>query len=231
MSAIRAVVFDLFGTLVPKWSAKLAAERNASIAEDLGVSVETFERVWGTTFSDRECGRLASMSEAIRSVLPQLGVEVSEAQLEAAADRSLALHRRRIVPRADVEPTLAALRERGILLGLLSNISAPGPEVFRSLEIARHFQSLIFSNEVGIEKPEPTIYAKSLAELGLPAESCLFVGDGGSRELTGAGRVGMGAVLIRVDSEIQEEGWLDDAAEWEGPTISTIGEVLRLAAG
>ena len=39
MSTIRAVVFDLFGTLVPKWSAKLALARNASIADDLGVSV------------------------------------------------------------------------------------------------------------------------------------------------------------------------------------------------
>ena len=112
---------------------------------------------------------------------------------------------------------------------MLSNISAPGPEVFRSLAISRLFQSLIFSNEVGIEKPEPAIYAKSLAEIGLPAESCLFIGDGGSRELTGAGRAGMNAVLIRVDSEIEEEGWLDDAAEWKGPTISSIDEVLGLA--
>ena len=118
MTKIRAVVFDLFGTLVPKWSAKLAAARNASIAADLGVSAEDFERAWQTTFSDRECGRLASMPDAIRSLLPQLGVEADEKQLQAAADRSLVLHRSRIVPRSDVEPTLSALYERGLGLGL-----------------------------------------------------------------------------------------------------------------
>ena len=225
---IRAVIFDLFGTLVPKWSSKLAAARNAAIAEDLGVSAEDFERVWKTTFSDRECGRLSSLPEAIRSLLPQLGVEATEAQLQAAGARSVVLHRGRIVPRAEVEPTLAALRERELRLGLLSNISAPGPEVFRSLAIARHFCSLIFSNEVGVEKPHPDIYAKSLAEVGVAAEDCLFIGDGGSRELSGAAEAGMHAVLIRVDSEIEEEGWLDDAAEWQGPTITTLEETLGL---
>ena len=103
--------------------------------------------------------------------------------------------------------------------------------MFRALAIARHFRSLIFSNEVGIEKPEPMIYAQSLAEIGVPAESCLFVGDGGSRELSGASRAGMQAVLIRVDSEIRAEGWLDDAAEWQGATISTIAEVVGLLDG
>ncbi len=227
-SAIRAVVFDLFGTLVPKWSSELAAARNASIADDLGVSAKDFEVAWQTTFSHRECGRLASVPDAIRSMLPQLGIEAGEEQLQAAAERSLLLHRSRIVPRVDVEPTLVALRARGLCLGLLSNISAPGPDVFRALPIAGQFRSLIFSNEVGVEKPEPTIYAKSTTELGVPAESCLFVGDGGSRELTGANRAGMKAVLIRVDSEIEEEGWFDDAAEWQGPTISSIQEVLAL---
>jgi len=227
MSTIRAVVFDLFGTLVPKWSAAHAAARNASIARDLGVSADAFEQVWQSTFSDRECGRLASVSDAIRSMLPQLGVEASEAQLQAGADRSLALHRRRIVPRDDVAPTLSALQQREISIGLLSNISAPGPDVFRSLSIAAHFRSVIFSSEVGVEKPAPTIYEKSIAELGVPAENCLFVGDGGSRELTGARRAGMRAVLIRVDSEIEQEGWLEDAAEWRGPTISSIREVLE----
>jgi putative hydrolase of the HAD superfamily len=228
MSEIRAVVFDLFGTLVPRWSAELAAARNASIAEDLGVSAEDFEVAWQKTFSDRECGRLASVPDAIRSMLPRLGIEADDEQLQTAAERSFVLHRSRIVPRDDVEATLLALRERGLFLGLLSNISAPGPDVFRALSIAGQFRSLIFSNEFGAEKPEPTIYGKSIEELGVPAASCLFVGDGGSRELTGASRAGMNAVLIRVDAEIEEEGWLDDAAEWQGPTISSIHQVLGL---
>ncbi len=112
-------------------------------------------------------------------MLPELGIEASEGQLQAGADRSFELHRRRIVPRDDVDPTLSALRDRGLSIGLLSNISSPGPDVFRSLSIAEHFRSVIFSSEVGFEKPAPTIYQKSIEQLGVPAESWLFVGAGG----------------------------------------------------
>ena len=80
----------------------------------------------------------------------------------------------------------------------------------------------------GIEKPAPAIYALSVEQLGVAPERCLFLGDGGNRELTGARKAGMVAAWIRVDAEIREEGWFEDAAEWDGDTITTIAGVLDL---
>ena len=228
MSAFAAVVFDLFGTLVPKWSRVLALENNARMAGDLGVSVEDFQRAWDTTFEDRETGRLSGVEDALRHLAAVLDIAVDESRIALAASRRLELHRQRVQPRDGVDATLAGLVESGLQIGLLSNISAPGASVFRELELGRHFKSLIFSCEEGMVKPDPAIYALSVAQLGIPPERCLFVGDGGSRELTAARKAGMTSVLIRVDSEIEEEGWLEDAAEWQGPTIAKIPQVLDL---
>jgi len=68
-------------------------------------------------------------------------------------------------------------------------------------------------------------YGNSLEML---PEQCLYVGTGGSRELTGASRVGMRPVLIRVDYESFLDAYRPDALEWTGPIISDISEVLGL---
>ncbi len=53
------------------------------------------------------------------------------------------------------------------------------------------------------------------------------IGDGGSEELTGAARVGMHPVLVRVPDRHLSEG--SEADGWQGSTIASLGEVLSLA--
>lgn len=40
-------------------------------------------------------------------------------------------------------------------------------------------------------KPDPAIYLLACRRLGVAPEDCVFVGDGGDRELEGAAAVGM----------------------------------------
>jgi len=56
------------------------------------------------------------------------------------------------------------------------------------------------------------------------------VGDGSCHELTGASQVGMHPVLIRVPYEDTHDAHRIDAEEWNGPTISAVGEILELAS-
>jgi putative hydrolase of the HAD superfamily len=223
---IDAVIFDLFGTLVPKWSGREARANNAAIAECVGADPEAFQAAWDSTFHDREQGRHPTVGHAIRHILPRLGGEADSERLAEIDAMRRHLHERRIVARDDVDDTLREIKRRGVALGLLSNVSPPGSEVFRRLQMSRHFAALVFSCEEGMEKPDPAIYERVLAEMGMKPERCLYVGDGGSRELTAAREVGMHPVLIRVDHEIEAEGWDEDAAEWTGPTIRSIREVL-----
>ena len=60
--------------------------------------------------------------------------------------------------------------------------------------------------------------------LGVQLSDCLFIGDGGSNELTGATNVGMDAVLIRAPDDTET----GDREDWQGRRISSVAEVLTL---
>ena len=67
-------------------------------------------------------------------------------------------------------------------------------------------------------------------ELGVKLGDCLYIGDGSSKELTGAAAAGMNPVLVRHPEEdnpgvhrVDSEG-----SEWDGPVISSLYEVLEL---
>ena len=76
------------------------------------------------------------------------------------------------------------------------------------------FDVEVFSCEVGLVKPEREIYECCLNRLGLAAKECVFVGDGGSGELTGARAVGLTTVFVSgVMSELWPEAVEQRAAE------------------
>jgi putative hydrolase of the HAD superfamily len=57
------------------------------------------------------------------------------------------------------------------------------------------FDVTVFSCDAGILKPDPRIYRLATDGLGLPPEQCLYVGDGGHRELRGAREAGLATAL------------------------------------
>ena len=50
--------------------------------------------------------------------------------------------------------------------------------------------------DLGIRKPHPEMYRRVVGQLGVPARSCLYVGDGNSNELLGAREQGMTTVWV-----------------------------------
>ena len=60
--------------------------------------------------------------------------------------------------------------------------------------------------------------------LTVAPEGCLYVGDGGSKELTGASASGMDVMLIRAPYDTVP----GDREEWPGARISNLKQVLAL---
>jgi putative hydrolase of the HAD superfamily len=60
---------------------------------------------------------------------------------------------------------------------------------------------------------------------------CLYVGDGGSHELSGAVAVGMDAILLRISHEASLDPYRPDATTWTGRVVESLGQVLPLAQG
>ena len=85
---------------------------------------------------------------------------------------------------------LELLRARGLRLGLISNCSEEEVVSFGQSELAPTSMTLS-SYQVGAAKPNAEIYRLACERLSVRPEAALFIGDGGSDELRGAGSAGL----------------------------------------
>jgi putative hydrolase of the HAD superfamily len=69
------------------------------------------------------------------------------------------------------------LKEKGVLLPLLSNISPIQVKIFKDLNYFIPFEPLLFSCEIGLKKPDPRIFQFLLEKLDLKPKECLFIDD------------------------------------------------------
>ena len=213
----RAVIFDLWKTLVPL-SAESVRALYGQMADAAGALHEEFTEVWRSGRANRDTGALG---DSVRSVLDQLGLE-ADPQLIIAVRRDWT--RTALAPRPDAISTLEELRTRGYRLGLITVCSTEVAELWEASAFGGLVDVTVFSCEVGIRKPDPRIYEICCERLGVDAQACLFVGDGDNDELLGAERVGMTAVQLRAPGEeLTEPG-----TRWEGRYVERLGDVLDM---
>jgi putative hydrolase of the HAD superfamily len=96
----------------------------------------------------------------------------------------------------DSIPTLSALRERGLVIGAVSNWIWQLPELLHSLNLVSQFDFVAASARVGFEKPHPEIFQHALREAGVRPEEAMHVGDHLDADVAGAQAVGITPVLI-----------------------------------
>ena len=96
----------------------------------------------------------------------------------------------------DAYPTLTALKERGLVVGAVSNWVWNLPELLHALDLVSHFDFIAASARIGFEKPHPRIFQWALDQAGVPAESVIHVGDHVDADVEGARAVGITGVLI-----------------------------------
>jgi putative hydrolase of the HAD superfamily len=227
----RAVVFDLFGTLVRNFSRREYGEVLAEVAAAVGAPAERFLLVWLETFPERTLGGSPTVKGAIGQVCELLGVKADDAQLARAARTRLDYTRRHLAPREGAVETLAELRRRGLLTGLITDCTVEVPLLWGQTLLAPLIDAAVFSSVAHLRKPDPAIYHLLCEQLQVRPEECVYVGDGGSRELTGARRAGMRPVMLRAPGEEDEDVHRVDAEGWEGAAIAALGDVLPLISG
>ena len=89
---------------------------------------------------------------------------------------------------------LASLRDRGMKLGLVSNWSAELRPLLGELEIDAWFDTIVISAEEGIEKPDPEMFVRACARLGLGCDAAVHVGDSRRADVEGARAAGCAAL-------------------------------------
>jgi putative hydrolase of the HAD superfamily len=226
---IRAVVFDLFGTLVyefPRsdWDAWL--DTTAAIVE---ADTEAFHAAWSATAVERQTGALGDIEENLRTVAARAGAWPTDGQIAEALEARSAMYRRWFVPRPGAQEVLPELRSAGYGLALVSMCAPDAPAMWHASPLGGSVDAEVFSSEVALRKPDPAIYLLAAERLGVEPGACLYVGDGAYRELTGAAAVGMDPVLIR-DPDEEAEMLRPDPDDWDGRAIGDLREIPGLLA-
>jgi putative hydrolase of the HAD superfamily len=225
---VRAVVFDYFGTLTPSVLAITTPEEQATLGALLGVDPGELETAWQGMFMERSTGRSGDLPTTLRTVAGRIGGTPSDENVAEAARIRTAAYRRSAVPRRDAVEVLSALRERGLRIAVVSDCTLELVTMWPDLPVSTVVEQTVFSALVGKRKPDPEMYRLACERLGVEAGECVYVGDGGSNELTGAKAFGMRAVLLA--DEQWSVGHRYDADDWHGEKINALAEVPTLLA-
>lgn len=192
----QAVVFDLFGTLVPNLDPVVHNRVLAEVACILAVPVEAFLPAWHRTFAARMNGTLRDGPAMFRPVLEALGVQVEADALARASELRRSALERALVPKPGALDVLDALSQRGLRLALATDCSSETPDLLDRTPLGRYFPVRACSAHLGVCKPHAAMYQHVLDALGLTGSACWYVGDGNSEELPGARRHGMTTVWV-----------------------------------
>lgn len=100
---------------------------------------------------------------------------------------------------------LQVLKENGIKIGLISNTGVTPGFALRlwllEKKLAGHFHTMLFSDEVGVLKPNPLIFEIMAFRMGLAPEEILFIGDNPTIDYEGALRAHFQAHLFKPQEE------------------------------
>ena len=247
---VRCILFDLGSTL---WTSKderlmLVSERIANMRAVLELFRFTGTGVYADMDVD-ELGRLVRKSfekqirvrtrqlveyepdfvQAAMDALQQIGIPAVPHNCGEAIYEALRLRTPDIrVLFDDTLTTLAALKERGYLLGVVSNRhygGVPFHEDLRTMGLLDYFelQHMAISADLGIRKPNPDIFLHALNSLHVSPEEAVMIGDSLRGDIAGAKRLDILSIwmpkaslraealaAMRASGQVQQDVLTDD---------------------
>jgi putative hydrolase of the HAD superfamily len=217
LNEIKAVTFDVGGTLIKPWPS--VGHVYAEVAAQHGlkeVSPEVLNRRFTAAWKELKNFN-HSRAEWAALVDRTFGGAEKTPPGEAFFDE---LYKRFGEPGAwhmfeDVLPTLDALAAGGINLGIISNWDERLRPLLGQLGLAKYFEVIIISNEIGFTKPSPVIFEHTAKKLGLAPEFILHVGDSLESDVAGAKSAGFKALLIDRSEGEAKEGCIRSLRELE----------------
>jgi putative hydrolase of the HAD superfamily len=220
----RAVLFDFFGTLT---RAVRRGPRHVTIARSLGCDPDRFFAELDRTFYVRAAGRYGPPMEALRRVAYAVGGRPGLGQLSEAAMARVDAVRADTVLRPEAVPVLAGLRALGVPTVLVSDCWYELPAFLPKLPVGPLLDACVYSVDVGHCKPHPAMYLEACRRLRIDPDECLYVGDGGSRELSGARAVGMTAIRLAAP-DLGNHLVFHPDGEWTGAAVRSLTDVVPL---
>jgi putative hydrolase of the HAD superfamily len=136
-----------------------------------------------------QCFSKKIASEAKIEVTPEVHKAVRESIKNSFAAATYVLY-------DDVLPTLQSLKEKGYILGMITNLREDIKIYVRKLGLEPYLKFALTSEQVGCAKPDPRIFRAALEQAGVTAAEAIFVGDQYRLDIVGARGVGIQPILI-----------------------------------
>jgi len=96
----------------------------------------------------------------------------------------------------DVLTNLKNLKERQLVLGLITNAKKDAISVYDKLGLKPYLDFIVTSEEAKTDKPDPAIFQLALEKAGVVSSAAIHVGDQYDVDIVGARRAGVTPVLI-----------------------------------
>ncbi len=187
---IKAVIFDLYGTLLYNKDrheriVKIIGEENRNLYDKM-------RRKWqGHKFNkDAEF-----FQEFIKEAkLPEKMLPILLKYWNSQIKYTHLYH--------DTEKMLKALKKKGLKLGVVSNSFPITNKIISRLKIGKYFDAVILSFQIGVVKPDEKIYRIALKKLKAKPEETLFIGDDFKNDVKAAKKIGMKTFYVRTKRKI-----------------------------
>ncbi|MBT2510133.1 HAD family hydrolase [Streptomyces sp. ISL-98] len=179
---IRAVVFDVGECLVDE------TREYGTWADWLGVPRHTFAAVFGAVIAQ---GR--DYRDVFQEFQPGFDL-YEEREKRARAGKPERFDESDLYP--DVRPSLAALRDAGLWLGIAGNQTVRAGSILREL-FSDDVDLIGTSDDWGASKPDPLFFQRVAEVVPFEAEEILYVGDRVDNDLRPAVAAGMPTALVR----------------------------------
>ncbi|MEQ1893518.1 MAG: TIGR02253 family HAD-type hydrolase [Planctomycetota bacterium] len=201
---LRAVLFDIDDTLFSTTQFAKVARRNAvraMLATGLDLPEELVLRELEEVLAEFTSNYEQHYDQLLKRLRPKCLERVNPALIVAAG--VAAYHDtkfRELKPFDDVLPLLEALRKAGLVVGIVTHgWTIKQAEKIVRLGVVPYLspRAVFISDQLGIAKPNPKIYALALRDLGIAPAEAMYVGDSPSHDITPPKSLGMKAVWAR----------------------------------
>ena len=206
---VRAILFDVYGTLATWYPDRYLLHSRA--ARKFGIEVTKKGIDAGYAVAEAYMTRqntktpIRQMVRADRDeffakfeqiVLQGCGINVN-LELAEKIWQEVASQEYELVLYDDVLNNLAALRERGYIVGIVSNVPSSSEVLAEQLGLSESIDFAVTSSEVGYEKPDRRIFIEALHRADkTPAKDAIMVGDQIESDIKGAIGAGIQPVLL-----------------------------------
>lgn len=188
---IKAVAFDIDGTLYPSW--RLYIRIIPYVLKNLRFFLK-YGKVRGILHRTAPSGDFYEYQARLLAL--ELGIDNKTARdmIEAIVYKGMIPYLRAVKPYAHIRETMQSFKDRGYKLAILSDFPPDQKgDIWGTREL---FDVVCGSEELGALKPSKFTFGSLALKLGLPTESILYVGNSIPSDVEGAAAAGMKTAYI-----------------------------------